>query len=48
MWVSRPPWAMGSIKGRTVAVLGETALADAIRARVTSKGGTLDGTPDTR
>ena len=25
---------------------GETALADAIRARVTSKGGTLDGTPD--
>ena len=46
MWVSRPPWAMGSIKGHTVAVLGETALADAIRARVTSKGGTLDGTPD--
>ncbi len=37
---------MGSIKGRTVAVLGRTALADAIRARVLAKGGQLDGEPD--
>ena len=39
--VSRPPWAMGSIKGRVVQVLGKTALAGAVRARILKKGGVV-------
>jgi NAD(P)-dependent dehydrogenase (short-subunit alcohol dehydrogenase family)/phosphopantetheinyl transferase/acyl carrier protein/3-hydroxymyristoyl/3-hydroxydecanoyl-(acyl carrier protein) dehydratase len=44
--VSRPPWAMGSVKGRTIRVIGHTDLAEAIRQCVASKGGSLEGIPD--
>ncbi|MEC8192296.1 MAG: SDR family NAD(P)-dependent oxidoreductase [Myxococcota bacterium] len=44
--VARPPWQMGTIKGRIVTVLGTTPLADAIRTAVVAKGGRLDGPPD--
>ncbi len=44
--VSRPPWSMGSVRGRKIAILGEGAFADALRQRAEEKGAVLSDAPD--
>ena len=44
--VPRPLWAVGTLRGRVVSVLGSGPMADLLREEVEARGGRLEGDPD--